>query len=92
MKKKQKAQAGNRRMPENKKAASRVGLTFSEKSLMQGISILPFLQWTMPEICQRFIRRKIRTIKTLPIPVTGIRGSSSRRVRTRRNRGVLREP
>ena len=31
MKKKQKAQAGNRRMPENKKAASRVGLTFSEK-------------------------------------------------------------
>ena len=51
MKKKQKAQAGNRRMPENKKAASRVGLTFSEKSLMQGISILPFLQWTMPEIC-----------------------------------------
>ena len=40
MKKKQKAQAGNRRMPENKKAASRVGLTFSEKSLMQGISIL----------------------------------------------------
>ncbi|MFR3946573.1 MAG: CD1107 family mobile element protein [Ruminococcus sp.] len=52
MKKKQKAQAGNRRMPENKKAASRVGLTFSEKSLMQGISILPFLQWTMPEICR----------------------------------------
>lgn len=31
MKKKQKAQAGNRRMPENKKAASRAGLTFSEK-------------------------------------------------------------
>ena len=27
----QKAQAGNRRMPENKKAASRAGLTFSEK-------------------------------------------------------------
>ena len=31
MKKKQKAQAGNRRMPENKKAASRARLTFSEK-------------------------------------------------------------
>lgn len=31
MKKKQKAQAGNRRMPENKKAASRAGLSFSEK-------------------------------------------------------------
>ena len=31
MKKKQKAQAENRRMPENKKAASRAGLTFSEK-------------------------------------------------------------
>ena len=60
MKKKQKAQAGNRRMPENKKAASRVGLTFSEKSLMQGISILPFLQWTMPEICRRSIRQPIR--------------------------------
>lgn len=36
-------------------------------------------------------KTKIRTIKTLPIPVTGIRRSSSRRVRTRRNRGVLRE-
>ena len=31
MKKKQKAQAGNRRMPENKQAASRAGLSFSEK-------------------------------------------------------------
>ena len=33
-----------------------------------------------------------RQIKTLPIPVMGIRRSSSRRVRPRRNRGVLREP
>ena len=57
-----------------------------------GYDILPFLQWTMPEICLRFIKRKIRTIKTLPIPVMGIRRSSSRRVRPRRNRGVLREP
>ena len=31
MKKKQKAQAGNRRMPENKQAANKTGLTFSEK-------------------------------------------------------------
>lgn len=57
-----------------------------------GYEYFTILQWTMPEICLRFIKRKIRTIKTLPIPVMGIRRSSSRRVRPRRNRGVLREP
>ena len=92
MKKKQKAQAGNRRMPENKKAASRVGLTFSEKSLMQGISILPFLQWTMPEICRRSTRRKIHTTKTRQMRVMKIRQNSFRSMQKLLSREVPREP